>query len=97
MTEWEESHCLTCVTLLSLFPSLKTTPGVSLLGTEGSSATGDVRRAEASAMTGEPRTRSLVMQDSTDHRNAKVFRAHAAPQGMCDNLISALKLLANHQ
>ena len=30
--------------------------------------------------------RSLVMQDSTDLRKAMVFRAHAAPQGMCDNL-----------
>ena len=33
----------------------------------------------------------------TDHINAKVFRAHAAPQGGCDNLINALKLLANQQ
>ena len=28
---------------------------------------------------------------------AKVFRAHAVPQGMCENLINALKLLANPQ
>ena len=27
----------------------------------------------------------------------QVFRAHAAPQGVCDNLINALKLLANQQ
>ena len=27
----------------------------------------------------------------------KVFRAHAAPHGVCDNLISALKLLPNQQ
>ena len=39
----------------------------------------------------------LVIQDSTDHRNTKLFLAHAAPQGMCDHLISALKLLANDQ
>ena len=26
-----------------------------------------------------------------------MFRAHAAPQGLCDNLVNALKLLANHQ
>ena len=42
--------------------------------------------------------RILVMQDSTDRREAKAFRAHAAPHGVCDNLINALKLLANqHQ
>ena len=28
---------------------------------------------------------------------AKGFRAHAAPQGMCDNLIISLKLLTNQQ
>ena len=42
-------------------------------------------------------TRDLVRQDSTDRRDAKVLRAHAAPQRMCDNLINALKLLANQQ
>ena len=34
--------------------------------------------------------RVLVTQDSTDHRNANVLRAHA-PQGMCDNLITHVK------
>ena len=43
------------------------------------------------------RTGSLVIQDSTDSREAKVFRAHAAPQGMCDNLINALELLTSQQ
>ena len=28
---------------------------------------------------------------------AKVFKAHAAPLGLCDNLINALKLLVNQQ
>ena len=28
---------------------------------------------------------------------AKVFKAHAVPQGFCENLINALKLLANQQ
>ena len=37
------------------------------------------------------------MHDSTDHLEAKVFRAHAARQGMCDNLIHALERLANQQ
>ena len=39
----------------------------------------------------------LVIQDGVDPREAKVFRAHAAPQGLCDNLIIALKLLPNQQ
>ena len=30
-------------------------------------------------------------------REAKVFGAHAAPNGVCDNLISALKLLVNQE
>ena len=41
--------------------------------------------------------RVLVTQDSMDHREATVFRAHAAPQGTCENLINALKLLTKQQ
>ena len=37
------------------------------------------------------------MQESTDRREAIVFRSHAAAQGVCDNLINALKLMANQQ
>ena len=32
-----------------------------------------------------------------DANEAKVFKAHAAPLGLCDNWINALKLLANQQ
>ena len=39
----------------------------------------------------------MAIQVSTDRREAKVFRAHAAPHGVCDNLINALKVLANQQ
>ena len=45
----------------------------------------------------ESSEQDLVVQDSMHRRDAKVIRAHAAPQGMCDNLIHALKLLANQQ
>ena len=40
-----------------------------------------------------------AQQDSvgTNEDEAKVFRAHAVPQGLCENLINALKLLANQQ
>ena len=40
----------------------------------------------------------LVIQESTDRQEAKVFRAQVVPQGVCDNLVKALKILANqHQ
>ena len=39
----------------------------------------------------------LVVQLCTDEDEAKVFRAHGAPQGLCENLMNALKLLANQQ
>ena len=37
------------------------------------------------------------MQACSSIEQAKVFKAHAAPQGLCENLINALKLLANQQ
>ena len=37
-------------------------------------------------------------EQNLGHRQeAKEFRAHAAPNGVCDNLINALKLQAHHQ
>ena len=36
-------------------------------------------------------------QTGVSASQAKVFKAHAAPQGLCENLINALKLLANKQ
>ena len=41
--------------------------------------------------------RILVVQLGTNANEAQVFRAHAAPQGLCGNLINALKLLAKQQ
>ena len=41
--------------------------------------------------------RLLVVQTGESVNHAKVFRAHAVPQGLCGNLINALKLLANQQ
>ena len=37
------------------------------------------------------------MQTGESVVQAKVFKAHAVPQGLCENLIDALKLLANQQ
>ena len=39
----------------------------------------------------------LVVQLGTNEDEAKVFGAHAVPQGLCENLINALKLMANQQ
>ena len=41
--------------------------------------------------------RLLVVPTGESVNQAKVFKAHAVPQGLCANLINALKLLANQQ
>ena len=41
--------------------------------------------------------RLLVVQTVASASKAKVFKAHAVPQGLCENLINALKLLANQE
>ena len=41
--------------------------------------------------------RILVVQLGANANEAKVFKAHATPQGLCENLINALKLLANQE
>ena len=61
-----------------------------------SNATGGARFVAVS-MIGGLRTGFFVVQYSTNRREAKVFRAHAAPQGMCDNLTNSVKVLTNQQ
>ena len=39
----------------------------------------------------------LVLQTGESVNQAKVFKAHAVPQGLCGNLINELELLANQQ
>ena len=41
--------------------------------------------------------RLLVVQTGDSASQAKVFKAHAVPQGLCENLINPLKLMANQQ
>ena len=48
-------------------------------------------------MIGGAPNRLLVVQPGESASQAKVFKAHAVPQGLCENLINALKLLANRQ
>ena len=49
-------------------------------------------------MNGERLTgHSLVEQTGDSASQAKVFKTHAVPQCVCENLINALKLLANQQ
>ena len=39
----------------------------------------------------------MVVRTGEIVEQAKVFKAHSMPQGLCENLINALKLLANQQ
>ena len=41
--------------------------------------------------------RLLVVQTGDSTSQARVFKANTVPQGVCENLIDALKLLANQQ
>ena len=47
--------------------------------------------------TGSKQRGSLGVQTGESVNQAKVFRAHAVPWGLCGNLLIALKLLANQQ
>ena len=49
------------------------------------------------AICGGAPNRILLVQIGTNEDEAKVFRAHAIPQELCENLINALQLLANQQ
>ena len=55
-----------------------------------------VRRARQPVQRRKPE-QSLGYKDSTDCSEAKVSRAHAPPQGACENFVCAPKLLANQQ
>ena len=72
----------------------KTTFGGSLL--ERSTPAGGVRFVEKKYDWKQP-NRLLVVQTGDRIEQVKVFKAHAIPQGLCENLINALKLLANQQ
>ena len=74
---------------------LNITFGGFCVGTERSSAAGSVRLVADSGMR-EIRTESWSYNPARSARDA-MFRPHAAPQGMCDKLINALKILANQQ
>ena len=54
----------------------------------------DGERLVVASTAGEIRNRVLVLQNSADPSEAKVSRADA-PQGQCENLVCALKVLAN--
>ena len=83
----EESHCLTCARTATVSP-WKTTFGGSL---EENIPSGGVQFVERSTIG------SKVVQTGDSIEQAKAFKAHAVHQGVCVNLVSALKLLANQQ
>ena len=94
--EREVSPYRTCALIVVAFRS-RTTLGGSSQGM----ATANIRKEKQCnwwrAASGGHRTGSLVVQDSVDPREATVFRAHAAPQGLCDNFTNSLRLLTNQQ
>ena len=89
----EESQCLTGARIATV-SVWKTTLGVSL--GKKTATIGGVQSAEKNHDWKQP-NRLLVVQTGDGIEQPKVFRAHAVPQGLCANLVSALKLLANQQ
>ena len=88
----EALQCSTCARIATAF-LWKTTSGGFL---------GEGRNNWWCAICGEKNdwkqpNRLLVGQTGKSINQAKVFKAHAVPQGLCGNLINELKLLANQQ
>ena len=92
-TGWEESFSRTFARKASV-SRLMTTCGGYRRDTE-TATTGGVRLVEANT-NGERQTGYWV-QIGVNANEAKVFRAHAVPLELCDNLINALELLTNQQ
>ena len=91
----EGSHCLTCA-LLVIVTRMKTTSGGSHQGTATSTSQQKKQCNWWCSACGREYDwrnpdRILVIQDTTDRREAKVFRAHAPPTGVCENLWGSLK------
>ena len=61
-----------------------------------SSVAGGAQRAAANTI-GRRRTGYWWHNLGSNANEAEVFRAHAAPQGLCVNLVNAAKVLANHR
>ena len=61
-----------------------------------STAAGGARSVEKTCERRAP-NRLLVAQSGESASQAKVFKAHAVPQGLRENLINALNVLANQQ
>ena len=83
-----------CAQTATVSPWRRTTCGGFQL--ERSTAVGGAQSAEK-IVNGESPDRLLVVQTGDSAGQVKVFKAHAVPQGLCENLINAPKLLADHQ
>ena len=93
----ESKEALRCLTYartatVSLW---KTTFGVSLGGSKNMQIGG--ARSVEKKTTGSNQTGFWWCRQAKVSNQAKVFKAHAVPQGLCGNLVNALKLLANQQ
>ena len=85
----EESQCRTCARIATV--SLWKTTFGGLVGRKST------KWWCATCGTGGNRTSFWSCKTRESFEQAKVFKAQAVPQGLCANLINALKLLANQQ
>ena len=99
--EWEESLCRMFAHIATVFPLEDYTWWVSTGHGDGNSRKKRHCSWWCAARGGQHEWRApkriLVVQLGTNANEAKVFMAHAAPQGLRDTLINALKLLAKQQ
>ena len=89
----EESRCRTCARIVTV-SRWKTTFGESL---EGRKHTNWLCAICGEKHDWKQPNRLLMVQTGESVYQAKVFKAHAVPQGQCGNLINGWKLLANQQ
>ena len=81
--EWEESICRISAHIATIFFG-----GLHLVGIDG------IRRRQQQE---EGSIAVGGVQFGTTANEAKVFKAHAAPRGLCENFINALNLMVNQQ
>ena len=93
--EWEESLCRTSARTVVAFPWEDHIWWVSSV--HGKKQCGWWCAACGGQCDWRAPGRILVTQRSPNANDAKVLKAHAAPLGLCDNLVNALKFLANQQ
>ena len=86
------SRCQICAQTATAFPWKTTCGGFQLARSTAAGGAESVEKYDWRAP-----NRLLVAQTGSSSSQAKVFKEHAVPQSLCENLIHALTLLANQQ